>query len=513
MEQSMISQAHSNNGMDMIKNQLMTMVMFKSMNNTGNSSNSSGIFDMIYIFIATQLVDTITKSLPFITKAVSSFFSKKSDKLFNEIIVKNSSTKSLSKSASITIDINISDADNIYGHSLLDHITNHANTKHVSYKNKNFILNQNDIIEVSDEIFVTLKEQKNNLQNQENTDRPTQISQIVEIFSYTKTIKDLRTFLDKISNLYQANLKNKLGNGLYYFNLVPQNARIVPNNDPLNKNNPQIKDYSNLPPTCVFTMKPFSTNRNFNNLFGEQIETIRTRVEFFMNNKKWYQERGIAHTLGILLSGQSGAGKTSVLKCLSNTMHRHIININFNNDITKLQLENLFYNDTLVVMNSTTGVLDRITINAENRIFVIEDIDAQGDLVLERSLKPSLLNLSQQGRESLDLSFLLNIMDGILEIDNRVLVMTSNFPEKIDHALLRGGRIDVNANFKNCTNKTIIEMIEFYYSIKLTDEDKNNINMLEEHIISPANMGRLMFENFENYTNVVNILKNKKFTN
>jgi tRNA uridine 5-carbamoylmethylation protein Kti12 len=57
--------------------------------------------------------------------------------------------------------------------------------------------------------------------------------------------------------------------------------------------------------------------------------------EFFINNKAWYDEKGIPYTLGLLHSGNPGTGKTSTLKCLANETKRHIFNINFNNDITK----------------------------------------------------------------------------------------------------------------------------------------------------------------------------------
>jgi len=92
----------------------------------------------------------------------------------------------------------------------------------------------------------------------------------------------------------------------------------------------------------TFSMKRFSTNRKFSNLFGEDIDTIKNRVNFFINNRDWYNEKGIPYSLGLLLSGKPGTGKTSTIKCLAHETRRHIFNINLNNDITKQQLENLF---------------------------------------------------------------------------------------------------------------------------------------------------------------------------
>jgi SpoVK/Ycf46/Vps4 family AAA+-type ATPase len=44
--------------------------------------------------------------------------------------------------------------------------------------------------------------------------------------------------------------------------------------------------------------------------------------------------------------------------------------------------------------------------------------------------------------DKLDLSGLLNVLDGVVDCPNRILIMTTNHPEKLDPALIRPGRID-----------------------------------------------------------------------
>jgi hypothetical protein len=116
-------------------------------------------------------------------------------------------------------------------------------------------------------------------------------------------------------------------------------------------------------------------------------------------------------------------------------------------------------------------------------------------------------NPTQNGGEKLDLSFLLNILDGVLEIPGRIVIMTSNYIDKLDHALIRPGRIDIIANFKRCVNKTLIEMIEFFYDISLSEKDKIRILNLREFVVSPAEMGKVMFENFDNFRNAIERLE------
>lgn len=515
-----IPQPQNNNIMEMMKSQLMTVMMMKSMNNNGEKGTDNSMMNMIYIFIVTGLIDFICKTLvPEVMNKVKEYYKTKINA--KNLLQNMTTSKDSIKSSSITIQIKISDHENIYGQALLDYITNNNNTKHITYKKQNFILNQRDIIEITDDLFVNLKENK--MSETSNDKTSADIEQTIELFSYKKTTHELRTFLNKLSYDYELKLKNKLGDHIYYFNQHPMN---------LPKDSTGKKDYSKLPSTTIFTMKKFQTNRKFSNLFGPEIDIVKKRVEFFIKNKKWYDEKGIPYTIGLLLSGQAGAGKTSSVKCLANETKRHIININLNNDITKTQFENLFFNEVISVLNTSTGQTEKYSIPLDQRIYVLEDIDCQSDLVMERALKndpqekeeqsninslqsvktnpnkpDTYNNPTQNGSEKLDLSFLLNILDGVLEIPGRIVIMTSNYIDKLDHALIRPGRIDIIANFKKCVNKTLIEMIEFFYDLSLSEKDKKRILGLKEFVVSPAEMGKVMFENFDNFINTIERLE------
>jgi len=497
-----------NGMMEMLKAQLMTMTMVSSMNGSEKSGN---FFNVIYIFLVTGFIDFLCKSVfPVVGNIITKYYRDQinANKLMSKIVT--SGSKNI-KTASITVLVNIADHENMFGQALLDYITNNENTKHISFKKQNFIINQSDIIEIYEEYFVKLNENK--MVDQIDKSGNEGIEQTIELFSYTKSMQDLRAFLNKITHEYKIKIDNKLGGKMYYFNQHPMNAPITMNGR---------KDYTKLPNNSVFTMKVFQTNRKFTNLFGPEIAVVRKRVEFFTKNRKWYDTKGIPYTLGLLLSGQAGAGKTSSIKCLANETKRHIININLNNDITKTQLENLFFNELIVVLNVSTGQSEKYFIPLDQRIYVLEDIDAQSDLVMERSAKvtavsdvPCSIKInpdkpdtnsnddSWMQSEKIDLSFLLNLLDGVLEIPGRIVIMTSNFPEKLDHALIRPGRIDVIANFTKCSHSTMIEMMEFFYDIVLTDEEKEAILRTNEYAISPAEMSKVMFENFGNHTGAI----------
>jgi hypothetical protein len=46
-------------------------------------------------------------------------------------------------------------------------------------------------------------------------------------------------------------------------------------------------------------------------------------------------------------------------------------------------------------------------------------------------------------------------------------------------------------------------MIEFFFDIQLNGSEKVRLMALKEYIVSPAEMGKIMFENFNDYANVI----------
>ena len=520
----------SSNTIETLKSNMMTMLMFNNM--AGSSNGGSGgrsdknMFTMIYVFLATSVVDFIFKNAPL----VLNFFMKKyNDKL--ETIKKDlaSTTKDLTdnkikkKTASITVTINVNSPDNILGQSLLDYITNNKNTTHVSYIRENFILNQKDVINLEDEVFARMTQSTstdqgglgststNNGSGAGGSGGQSSIVQVIEIYSFTKTTDELRAFLENIKQKYTINVKNKLGNKRYFFNMHPLQVPMD-----IDKR----KDLSRLPPNFAFIMKHFQTNRKFSNLFGEDIDTIRNRVNFFIKNRKWYDEKGIPYTLGLLLSGSPGTGKTSTIKCLANETNRHICNVNLNNDMTKTQLENLFFNENINILNPSTGQNETYCIPLDQRIYVLEDVDCQSDIVMERALKNEKNEKNGQNEQhrkvlehyedkhKVDLSFLLNLLDGVLENPGRIVIMTSNFPDMLDSALIRPGRIDVIAKFRNCSNNTVADMLEFFYDIKLSEEERERVFQFKDEMVTPAELSKVMFENFSDYEASIRHMEN-----
>jgi chaperone BCS1 len=139
---------------------------------------------------------------------------------------------------------------------------------------------------------------------------------------------------------------------------------------------------------------------------------------------------------------------------------------------------------------------------------VLEDIDCVCDLVLSREFKTNeIYNYTdkkinnnkntyikvenndensvtkKENISDITLSSLLNVLDGILESNGIIYIITTNYPEKIDKALLRPGRINFTIDFKKSEYKTIKEMLDFFYETELPETNEYGIKE-NEHTTS-----------------------------
>lgn len=96
----------------------------------------------------------------------------------------------------------------------------------------------------------------------------------------------------------------------------------------------------------------------------------------------------------------------------------------------------------------------------------------------------------------LNLSFLLNLFDGILETPNRILIMTSNYPERLDDALIRPGRIDLAIEFGKCKMETVKEMFYEFFELEYSEDNSRKFPFENDEFFSekvtPAALSRIL---------------------
>jgi len=200
----------------------------------------------------------------------------------------------------------------------------------------------------------------------------------------------------------------------------------------------------------------------------EVLGKMRNAVDNFISAEDWYVKNGIPYSLGILLYGPPGTGKTSVIRALASHLKR---------DIYAIPVSKVMFYPQILQRVSSDGIL------------VVEDVDACSSAcarAVERVPEPGPVEEVKPGVDKpntpvvrhrprgsdladeynaaiVNTSDLLNAIDGLATSHGRILVMTTNHPEKLDPALLRPGRCDVRVEIGYFSEKMFIRFFERFF--------------------------------------------------
>jgi len=273
-------------------------------------------------------------------------------------------------------------------------------------------------------------------------------------------------------------------------------------------------------------------HKSFRSLFFPEKGALLELVDDFLAKRGKFAVDGYPNKLGLLLDGPPGTGKTSLIKALATHTNRHVVSINLAKVKTNQELMDLFFDLVFPVK----GAEFPLTLGFENLIFVMEDIDAASKVVFARkkkdskeksdgSLTPemspqlpevgpgesddeekcetpnvveSLVQCLTQSavatsdgdcvkvgpacspwgkdEDALNLAGLLNVLDGVVDSPGRILVMTSNHPEKLDPALIRPGRISKRIHLGCMSPECLVGMVEHYHAVTLTEAQKAELH-------------------------------------
>lgn len=179
--------------------------------------------------------------------------------------------------------------------------------------------------------------------------------------------------------------------------------------------------------------------------------------------KNWYLKHGIPYHRGYLLHGPPGTGKTSTILAIATKLKRKIYRIN-------LVAPRLCDNSLFSAFNNA----------GENSIIVLEDVDALFGKFREK-----------QEEFSVTFSGFINAIDGIGDSSKGMIYMfTSNHPDKLDNALRRPGRIDIDIELGMCTQEQMIDMFLRFYPDERENANKfaRNVRSILNKSISPAQL-------------------------
>lgn len=341
----------------------------------------------------------------------------------------------------------------------------------------NFQIHTNSLVYIEnnkdwDKIYFTLYEKK--MEKNEKSNGMTEMIKVeLKLMSNYYNIQELMSKCDTLYHNYEDRKQGKSMEKIFICKYLGVKKQ----------------DYKNS-----FDIIPFKTNCSMDNLYFEEKEKVMSYIKFFQENKEWYKKRGRPYTLGICSYGPPGCGKTSFEKALSIYLKRHLIVIDFDKIKTEQELMDIFYNE----------YIGPYKIPNEQRLYIFPDIDKTSDILYKEEYKHQCKSNEKQKiirkqfykkqneedehsfekdsneeyiHQTINLSQILNVIDGIMERTGQIFIMSANHPEKLDDAVLRPGRIDCMIHFREFSLPLMKQFITNFFQ-----KEEEDLNLfLEEH--------------------------------
>ncbi|CAD6231018.1 unnamed protein product [Miscanthus lutarioriparius] len=232
----------------------------------------------------------------------------------------------------------------------------------------------------------------------------------------------------------------------------------------------------------------------------EMKRSVMDDLERFVRRKEYYKRIGKAWKRGYLLYGPPGTGKSSLIAAMANYLKF---------DVYDLELTEVNWNSTL----------RRLLIGMTNRsILVIEDIDCSVDLqqrAAEEGQDGGTKSSPPPSEDKVTLSGLLNFVDGLWSTsgEERIIIFTTNYKERLDPALLRPGRMDMHIHMGYCCPESFRILASNYHSITDHDTYPEIEALIKEVMVTPAEVAEVLMRNDDTdiaLEGLIRFLKGKK---
>lgn len=281
-----------------------------------------------------------------------------------------------------------------------------------------------------------------------------------------------------------------------------------------------VVDDEDIQASIVFKRYVISHERTFDTFYHARKQDIQGMIHDFKNKTGKFAMKGFPYKLGFALYGPPGTGKTSFIRTLASVLNRHVMYVCLDKIKNNQELIDIMYGGNYQLYGQ--DIKQRIS--TDKFVFVFEDIDVANEVTHKRATDaPSTVDpltnrrsindydflnpgrrLSSEGtttsvtyvaqkpdakklkKDSLTMSGVLNALDGLLDTTGRVVVITTNHPERLDPAILRPGRVNMKIKLGYIMPEQALEMLKMNYP----DERVGNLDLeiFRKAQISPAHL-------------------------
>ena len=342
---------------------------------------------------------------------------------------------------------------------------------------------------------------------------------------YSKTTKKLTFNMDIDSNLPNMPIHRYVKNYRYEYIILYKNVLYC--ND-LNEFESFIAQFDKSPnnnesrPTekfiyevngngCLVNKGKVNTRKTFERLHFDGKHEIVSLLDQFMSNTLYPPTTSLDNKLGFLLYGPPGTGKTGSCSAIANKLNRHILLLNSLLALPRdkvLDVIKTVQTTHVIVLDEFDQILCNKTVPFDfNTAIIKAATQAEKD-----ELKKQQVKETQKGMT--DEEFMLKLLDSFGDDNGRIIVATTNNPEKINIRYLRPGRFDGIFLIGYCSMQTFHEIVIDFHgkdqSEIFMEENKEKIEMILQLNITPLVAMHAMAKYRDNFAMALNSLLLRK---
>lgn len=234
--------------------------------------------------------------------------------------------------------------------------------------------------------------------------------------------------------------------------------------------------------TKASIVKPKETLADYvcNDMLKEELEEIKD----FFENREVYAQAGVHIPKGILFKGVPGTGKTYAARCIAGSVDCYFMTC------TASSLQGMYIGsgaeNIRQVFDAAKTLFEK---SGKGVILFIDEIDSFGNRDSHTG--------SSSGEEDRTLNQLLAEMSGFEDSDGIMVLAATNYPERIDDALMRSGRFSRQITIDVPEEIERIGLVRYYFgklNLKCEDDcDEATVAVITEGM-TPADIAEIANE-------------------